>query len=110
MASSALAGLAALALPAVGWTAAAWLLPSLALTLVTLALGGTLNPLWTGSCLGAGWSAAVLWVAAGRASHVALLGGAAQWGWAALAVVAALVLASRREDYEVGSRRRFPAT
>lgn len=107
--SSALAGLAALALPAVGWTAAAWLLPALALTLVTLALGGVVNPVWTCGCLGVGWSAAVLWVAAGRASHVALLGGAAQWGWAALAVLAALVLACRREDYEVGSRGRFPA-
>jgi hypothetical protein len=98
--SAALAGAAALALPAVGWVAAAWLLPSLALSLVSLALGAFVSPLRASGALGVAWLVAVAAVTLDRASATALLGPSAQAVWAALAVAAAVLVASQHRRYE----------
>src|SRR2546426_6204147 len=44
--TSVLAGVAALSMPGLDWSAAAWVLPSLGLTLATLALATVMRPLW----------------------------------------------------------------
>ncbi len=98
-----LAGIAAIALPSLGWPVVAWLLPALALSLASLALGGILNPLWASAGLGLGWLTAVLAVGAGSTSPRLLLGATAQITWAVLAAVAAGVVFLRRERYDVSA-------
>ena len=66
LSTAVLAGVASLALPHLGWTAVAWLLPSLALTLSALALATVMPPLW------AAGTVAFLWVAAVIASALRL--------------------------------------
>lgn len=59
-ASSALSAVAAMALPVHGWISVAWLLPSLALTTTSLALGRWFPLHWTGGGLTAAWLAIIL--------------------------------------------------
>ncbi|MGW0915866.1 zf-HC2 domain-containing protein [Streptomyces sp. NPDC002784] len=91
--------------------AAAWLLPGLALTLASLALGGWLGLRTATAVTGGGWLCAVLapaLVPADGAVSAALteqasayLGGApAQGAWAAAAVLCAALLAARRTAYD----------
>ncbi|MFE0676047.1 zf-HC2 domain-containing protein [Streptomyces sp. NPDC058867] len=104
--------LAGLLLPSSGAPGgAAWLLPGLALTLASLALGGWLGLRTATAVTGVGWLCAVLAppLAAqdGAASEAlvdrlsAYVGGApAQGGWAAAAVLCAALLATRRTAYD----------
>jgi hypothetical protein len=55
--SIAIAGLGALALPTSDWSAAAWILPSLALTLATLALSTTMRPVFAAATVAVAWLA-----------------------------------------------------
>lgn len=98
--TAAMAAIAALALPGLHWSAAAWLLPSLGLTLASLALAtrvsapaacGSLALVWV-LVVGVGW----------RMTHEALLvfGPAGQIACALLAAVAALVLARNNDSFE----------
>lgn len=100
--SIALAGAAALALPAVGAAAVTWLLPALALSLASLALAGVVNPLWASAGLGLGWVTAVGAMNSGAMSQAVLSSGAAQTTWALLAVAAVIVVVARRDRYDVG--------
>lgn len=105
VASVFLVGLAAVALPSVTWSAAVWLLPSLALSLVSLALGAVVNPLWASGGIGIGWLAVVTTIASGKTPADAIFGHIAQVTWAVLAVVAAIVITWRRDHYEFGADR-----
>ncbi|MFG2477374.1 zf-HC2 domain-containing protein [Streptomyces fagopyri] len=116
--------LAGLLLPAAGPrlpqapTAAAWLLPGLALTLATLALSGYTNCRTGSAVVGGGWLLALtapVLTAAGadpastgsgltarlaRQLSLYFTGAPAQWGWAAGAALCALLLAARRAAYD----------
>ncbi|MER7576461.1 zf-HC2 domain-containing protein [Streptomyces sp. NPDC126514] len=104
--------LAGLLLPSYGGPgAAAWLLPGLALTLASLALGGWLGLRTATAVTGGGWLCAVLAPALAPAdgavsaalTHQASvwLGGApAQGAWAAAAALCAALLAARRTAYD----------
>lgn len=102
-ASIALVGLAALTLPGIPWSAAAWLLPSLSLSTGSLALAAYVNALWASGGIGLGWLVVVATMASGRTPAEAVLGGSAQVVWALLTVLAVLVIAGRRDAFEVAS-------
>jgi hypothetical protein len=95
-----MAAVAALALDGPQWSAAAWLTPSLGLTLASLALSTRISP--AAAC----GSLAALWVVATGAgwrwSHdpLALFGTGGQLSFALLAVCAALVLARNTDGLE----------
>ncbi|MFE5942335.1 zf-HC2 domain-containing protein [Streptomyces sp. NPDC056480] len=88
--------------------AAAWLLPGLALTLATLALGSFVGCRPAAATLGGGWLLAVTGPLLGptdtAASATALApyfsGPAAQGGWAAAALACAALLALRRRSFD----------
>ncbi|WP_329282982.1 zf-HC2 domain-containing protein [Streptomyces sp. NBC_00691] len=88
--------------------AAAWLLPGLALTLATLALGSFVGCRAAAATLGGGWLLAVAGPLLGpvdtAASATALApyfsGAAAQGGWAAAALACAALLALRRRSFD----------
>ncbi|MDX2559380.1 zf-HC2 domain-containing protein [Streptomyces sp. TX20-6-3] len=88
--------------------AAAWLLPGLALTLATLALGSFVGCRAAAATLGGGWLLAVagplLGPADTAASATALApyfsGPAVQGGWAATALACAALLALRRRSFD----------
>ena len=92
-------------------TAAAWLLPGLALTLATLALSGYVGCRTASAVVGCGWLlalAAPLLTASNpdltaRLTHQLSLyftGASPQWGWAAASALCALLLAARRSSYD----------
>jgi hypothetical protein len=80
---------------ALGFTA--WLLPALALTLVTLALSSRFEVWLAGSMAGGGWVAAMLMA---LAEGYEAFDSRAQIGYTALAVLAGAVVAARRERYD----------
>ncbi|MEV0633574.1 zf-HC2 domain-containing protein [Streptomyces sp. NPDC050619] len=91
--------------------AAAWLLPGLALTLASLALAGYAGSRTATAVTGGGWLCAVLAPAlaapSGRLTarlaeqlSYYLDGAPAQGGWAAVAVLCAVLLAARRPAYD----------
>ena len=98
--TTALAGVAALALPGLQWSAAAWLAPSLGLTLASLALAARISPLTACGSL------AVLWMLTAWAGWrlaqepLDLFGPATQLTCALVAAVAALVLARNADSFE----------
>jgi Putative zinc-finger len=81
-------------LPALSWTAVAWLIPALAFTAVTLAGATFTRPGVVGTCLGVGWLAAVGAAALDR-DPAAVLGPGPLAGYAVAGVVAMLVLSLR---------------
>jgi hypothetical protein len=95
-----LAALAALGLPGLDWTAAAWLLPALGLTLVALGLATTIGPVPAATLVGTVWAAAVL--AAWRSSGDPLVafGSAGQLICLLAAAAGALALHLQRETFE----------
>ncbi|WP_405613926.1 zf-HC2 domain-containing protein [Streptomyces sp. NBC_00076] len=91
--------------------AAAWLLPGLALTLASLALGGYVGVRTATAVTGGGWLCAVLVpvlaAPGGRLTarlaeqlSYCLDGAPAQGGWAAAAALSAVLLAARRPAYD----------
>ena len=102
-ATIALAGLAALALPDLGWTAAAWLLPSLGLTVVSLALATFIAPLRAFVAVTVTWLTIVGLTAVESGDRLAAFDGAPQQlVFAALAVSAAIVVAIRHDRLDLG--------
>ncbi|WP_405684590.1 zf-HC2 domain-containing protein [Streptomyces sp. NBC_00057] len=104
--------LAGAALPpsAAGPGPAAWLLPGLAMTLAALALGSYVGCRTGASSVAAAWAAAVLLPAFAASSPEIgepaaeaakyFAGPAAQGGWAAGALVCAVLLAARRRSFD----------
>lgn len=102
---------ASLALPDLALAAAGWLLPALALALVSLALSASLGPVNASAIAAAGWIAVVLATRPGTgvsAANPFTAGG--QVGCAVVAIVAAvvLVLYRRRFDIVAGRPVRHP--
>lgn len=100
----AILSVAALALPELGWTAAAWVLPALALTLATLALGTWLRVEVAAAALTVGWLATVwsLWWLAGLDTSgvdLSAFTAAGQLTALAIAVVAATIAVARRDRF-----------
>lgn len=94
---------AALTVPLEGRAAAAWLLPALAFSLVTLAFGASRwAPTTVAAVVAMAWVAAValtLWLDPGTAlADTALLRAQGQVAWALTAAAAGLVIASRRHE------------
>lgn len=101
-ASLALSGVAALALPATGWSQAGWLLPALGLTLTTLALSTRLSPAVAAGAVSMTWVSVVFNLTRlDRTEEVA--GSTAQLAFLALIVAAAAVIAVRRDHFDTRS-------
>ncbi|MFE9834814.1 zf-HC2 domain-containing protein [Streptomyces sp. NPDC005551] len=92
-------------------SAAAWLLPGLALTLATLALSGYVGCRAASAVVGAGWLLALAGpvladTGAGLTARLTeqlslyFTGAPPQWAWAAGAALCALLLAARRTAYD----------
>jgi hypothetical protein len=92
-------------------TAAAWLLPGLALTLATLALSGYVGCRTASAVVGCGWLLALaaplltapnpdLTARLTRQLSLYFTGASPQWGWAAASALCALLLAARRSAYD----------
>jgi hypothetical protein len=103
-----LAAAASLALPRLGPGAAAWLLPSLGLTACGLALATTVEPLRAIGITAGAWVIAVAVTVSPPAPSSVLFAVAGQVGFAALALLAAVVLLVRRGRFE--SDRGFDTT
>lgn len=94
--------LAALALPGFDVIAVAWLLPSLGLTLATLALGSWLRPIVAAVVVAWAWIALVAAAAVGAEDRFAIFRPAGQAACLAAIAVSVAVLAHRRSVYEEG--------
>ena len=103
----ALTGLLAIAMPDVGWTAMAWLLPSVCMAVVTMMLASWLPVRIVAVAVGAVWIGAAS-VSAHRAPPAELIERfvafrpAGQAAFAVGAALAAVVLVLRRERFEAG--------
>jgi hypothetical protein len=89
--------IAALALPGLAWTASAWLLPSLALTLSSLALATYVAHATAFGTVAALWVAGTIAGAARPGDALAIFDGPAQVAFAALLALATVVLVRRGE-------------
>jgi putative zinc finger protein len=94
-------GLAALALPGVGWTAAAWLLPSLALCVTGLALATYVSPLRACAAVAAVWIGAVVAAAIGEHDRLAAFGGTAQVVFGVLTALGVALLVQRHDRLDL---------
>jgi hypothetical protein len=104
-ASMGLSGIAALTLPEPGWSAAAWLLPSLALTALTLVLSSMAVPTHAAATVvGVLWATGVIAVERLSSQHLAAFGPTAQVVFVVLAVVSTGVLAARHGAFERPAR------
>ncbi|HVE62414.1 MAG TPA: hypothetical protein VNB94_01240 [Mycobacteriales bacterium] len=102
VASLGLAGAAALALPASGWSQAAWLLPALGLSVTTLALSTRLSPALAAAGVSLTWvSVVVRLLQLDRTADIA--GASTQLSFLVLIVAATAVLAVRRDQFDTRS-------
>ena len=108
-ATSFLAGVASLALPRLDWTATAWVLPSLGLTIATLALATVMRPLWAVGTVASLWVIGVVVIEILSNTRDAAFRGPGQVAFFAVVVVAAPLFARRREhlDMDVRASRLF---
>jgi hypothetical protein len=95
-----LAAIASLALPQLGWGAAGWLLPSLGLTAVSLALATTVEPLRAIGVTAGAWVVAVAVTVAPPTPSSVLFTTAGQVAFAVLALLGAAVLLLRPGRFE----------
>ncbi|MEA2686386.1 MAG: hypothetical protein QOE93_1581 [Actinomycetota bacterium] len=100
----AVATVAAMALPDLSWTAAAWVLPALALTLASLALSTFTTPERAATAVAVAWIVAVLASAAETRDALTAFGAGGQLSLAAVAVVAAVLVVQRRDAFEIRSQ------
>ncbi|MFE9171582.1 zf-HC2 domain-containing protein [Streptomyces kebangsaanensis] len=98
--STVLGGAASLALPRLGLAALGWLLPSLALTLVTLVLASRFDPLRAAAGSGAAWLLALAVTTDTETGEAWLLSAPGQATAAVGLVAAAVLLAVRRSSFE----------
>lgn len=101
--TAALAALAALTLPRVGWMAAAWIVPSLALTVLSLALATFMPPVLASGLVALMWGSIVIVTTRVTDNGLVAFGPGAQIGLLGLAAVSVLVLAFRRDSFDLGS-------
>ena len=101
--SVALAAAAALALPVLDWHAAAWLLPSLGLTMATLALSTWVRPLVASGLVTIAWVVVSIVAATDRADRLVVFRGGGQIAFLVLVAVSAFAIAHRREAFEQGA-------
>jgi len=97
VASLVLIGLAALALPSLDWTAAAWLLPAFALTSVTLAVSTVVEPVRSAVGVAAAWILGVTMAAHLAGDGVAAFHATGQGLCLVVVALAGLILARRSE-------------
>jgi hypothetical protein len=95
-------GCAALAMPGLGASTAAWLLPALGLTFVTLALGTWWRPFAAASAAALGWVAVVSISAVASQDRTAAFRPVAQVACIAAIAVSTAVLARRHAAFEEG--------
>jgi hypothetical protein len=100
--STVFAAVAALALPGLDWTAAAWLLPSLGLSLATLTLSTYVRPLYAGGVVTLGWVSVATSAAVGLQDRLIVFRGGGQIVFLVVVAVSAAVLARRRQAFERG--------
>jgi hypothetical protein len=98
-----LAAAASLALPAFDWQAAAWLLPSLGLTMATLALSTWVRPLVASGIVSLAWVFVAIVAAFGRADRLIAFHEGGQLAFLVLVVLSVVALARRREAFEQGA-------
>jgi hypothetical protein len=94
---------ASLTLPVIGWTAVAWVLPSLALSLASLALATVLRPEQAATTVAVGWVTSVLASGSRAGNWMAIFGTTGQLGFVLVIVVAAVVITLRRYSFEIGT-------
>jgi hypothetical protein len=109
---------AALALPPLGWLAAAWLLPAFGLTLASLALATVTHPTGAAGAVAGAWVGAVLatqWAAVrhlpdplGGPVRSVLFDPAGQLACLAVAVLAALLIVRRHDHFDFDQSGRQP--
>ena len=99
------AGVAALALPVLNWTAAAWLLPSLALSAAVLAVSTIVRPLVAASMVAATWIALGVLAEASAERPFAAFHAKDQVAFLLVAILCAAVVARRREAFEIRRQR-----
>jgi lipopolysaccharide export LptBFGC system permease protein LptF len=95
---------ASVALPGLSWTAAAWVLPALALTLASLALSTFTSPERASAAVAVSWIVAVLFSAYVTRHVLSAFGANGQLCLAGVAVVAAVLVARRRDTFEIRSQ------
>jgi hypothetical protein len=95
-----LAALAALGLPGLDWTAAAWLLPALALTIAALALATTIGPVPAATVVGTVWAVAVLAAWRSSGDPLTAFGSAGQLLCLLAMVAGVLTVYARRETFD----------
>jgi predicted outer membrane lipoprotein len=100
-----LAGAAALALPGLEWTAAAWVLPALGLTTGTLALATVTTSERAATAITTAWLATVLATVGGLDDALAAFRPAGQVTFAVVTAVSLLVVRGRRDMLEVRSEQ-----
>jgi hypothetical protein len=96
-----LGGLATLALPQLGWIAVAWLLPGLAATSLTIALGTLVPARWAAMGVGVLWLGLVATAARSFAAPLAVLAAPTQVTCAVVAVAAMAVTVARRRTFDL---------
>jgi hypothetical protein len=101
--STVLAAVAALALPGLDWTAAAWLLPSLGLSLATLTLSTYVRPLPAAGAVTFAWISVAVAAAYGQEDRLIVFRGGGQITFLVVVAMSAAVLARRREAFERGA-------
>jgi len=98
------AAVGSLALPGLSWTAAAWVLPALALTLASLALSTFTSAERAASTVTVAWLVVVLGSAQESRHVLSAFGAGGQLSVAVVAVVAAVLIARRRDSFEIRSQ------
>jgi hypothetical protein len=101
--SVALAGIASVGLPELGWTVA-WLLPSLALTVLTLALSASMTPVAAAAAVATVWIAGALGAMRLDLEPLSAFRPGGQVVFAAIATGAAAMVFVRRTAYELRNR------
>jgi hypothetical protein len=100
LASMVLVSIAVVAMPGMGWTSFAWLVPSFALTVLTMALSSKLSPHAAAVTVIITWGLSVALVVRLSAEPAAAFGLEAQFVFGAIAAAAALLVFARRESFE----------
>jgi len=100
IASIAIGGIAALALPGLDWTMALWLLPALGLTLATLAVATWLRPIVAACTVGLAWLVVAAVVSVASTDPLAPFHVVGQLVSMLTIATSMLVLARRRSAYE----------
>lgn len=100
--TTALSGLASLALPSYGLAALGWLLPALALTSTGVALTPRLGPVLAPALVGGGWTALVVLSCLPTSGTPLPFTAEGQGAAAAIAVVATVLLAAARDRFDSG--------